>query len=218
MSGNDSNKIFYNTVPLEVFKSLTQQGGFSACLDLEWIEKDIPASASILEVGAGYGRCVDFLLATKKEATILAVEQSAQLSKVLEEKYKEESRVQVIHDDIKTLALADKVDVVLWLFSGLLDFSKEEQPIVLKRLRSFLKDEGKLFLDIPQLANLTLAKYTSEQDIFMETAYGNITTFLPSSENIQAYALQAGFGEVSVIHYDTSTGKKRSIYRLESGK
>ncbi len=216
MSGNDSNKIFYNTVPLEVFESLTQQGGFDQCLDLELIESHLPTDASVMEVGAGFGRCVDFLLKRKHEAKILAVEQSPQLSKVLFDKYKNQSTVLVINDDIKTLNVPDKVDVVLWLFSGMLDFAKEEQPVVLKRLRSFLKNEGKLFLDIPQLAELTVAKYTGEQDIVMETPYGNITTFLPSFADIENYASQAGFSKVSVIHYQTKTEKKRSIYMLEA--
>ncbi|MDB5257105.1 MAG: hypothetical protein JWM14_1800 [Chitinophagaceae bacterium] len=215
MSGNDSNKKFYNTVPLDVFQSLTRQGGFDECIDLELIEKHIAASATIMEVGAGYGRCVDFLLTKKQDAKILAVEQSPQFSKVLSEKYKNQSRVQVIHEDIKTLVVSDTLDIVLWLFSGLLDFSKEEQPIVMKRLRSFLKNEGKLFIDIPQLAELTVAKYTSAQDIVMETPYGNISTFLPAFKDIEVYALQAGFSKVSVIHYLTTTQKKRSIFMLE---
>ncbi len=215
MSGNDSNKIFYNTVPLDVFQSLTQQGGFDQCIDLQLIEKHLPVTSTIMEVGAGYGRCVDFLLSKKHEAKILAIEQSPQLSKVLLEKYKNQPKVEVINDDIKTLVVSDKVDVVLWLFSGMLDFAKEEQPVVLKRLRSFLKNDGKLFLDIPQLAELTVAKYTGKQDIVMETPYGNITTFLPAFADIEAYASQAGFSRVSVIDYDTATKKKRSIFMLE---
>ncbi|MDF2455280.1 MAG: hypothetical protein K0R51_1273 [Cytophagaceae bacterium] len=215
MPGNDSNKIFYNTVPLEVFQSLTQQGGFDQFVDLELIEKYLLPSARVMEVGAGFGRCIDFLLNRKHQAKILAIEQSPQLSKVLLEKYKDYPNVQVIHDDIKTIEVEDKVDVVLWLFSGMLDFAKEEQPVVLKRLRSFLKNEGKLFLDIPQLAELTVAKYTGAQDIVMETPYGNITTFLPSFADIENYATQAGFSKVSVIHYLTKTEKKRSIYMLE---
>lgn len=215
MSGNDSNRAFYNTVPLDVFQSLTQQGGFAECIDLELIEKHIATSARIMEVGAGYGRCVDFLLTKKQEAKILAIEQSPQLSRVLVEKYKNQPNVQVINEDIKSLVASEKVDIVLWLFSGMLDFAKEEQPVVLKRLRSFLKEKGKLFVDIPQLAKLTVAKYTSEQDIVMETPYGNITTFLPSFNDMKAYASEAGFSEISVIDYHTSTEKKRSIYMLE---
>ncbi|MBC7487653.1 MAG: class I SAM-dependent methyltransferase [Cytophagaceae bacterium] len=215
MSGNDSNRIFYNAVPLDVFQSLTKQGGFDECIDLELIEKHIATSGRIMEVGAGYGRCVDFLLKNKQESQILAVEQSPQLSKVLLEKYKNQPKVQVINADIKTLDVPDKMDVVLWLFSGMLDFGKEEQPVVMKRLRSFLKENGKLFIDIPQLAELTVAKYTSAQDIVMETPYGNITTFLPSFNDMETYASQAGFSLVSVIHYNTSTEKKRSIYMLE---
>jgi cyclopropane fatty-acyl-phospholipid synthase-like methyltransferase len=216
MSGNDSNKQFYNTVPLAVFQSLTKQGGFDQYIDLKLIEKNLPSSASILEVGAGYGRCIDFLLERKHEAQIIGVEQSPQLCKVLLDKYKNDLLVKIIDEDIKTLKEPIQVDVVLWLFSGILDFGKEEQTIVLKKLRSFLNEKGKLFLDIPQLAELTVAKYTGAQDIVMETPYGNIATFLPSYADIDGYAKQAGFSSISVIHYETETAKKRSMYQLNA--
>jgi hypothetical protein len=216
MSGNDSNKQFYNTVPLEVFQSLTKQGGFDHCIDLKLIEKKIPTSASILEVGAGYGRCIDFLMGKKHEAYIIGIEQSPQLCQVLLEKYKNIPVVKIIDKDIKTLDMPIRVDIVLWLFSGMLDFSKEEQSVVLKKLRSFLNEKGKLFLDIPQLAELTIARYMDIQDIVMETPYGNISTFLPSYADIDNYAKQAGFSTISVIHYETETEKKRSMYQLNA--
>ncbi|MDB5273197.1 MAG: hypothetical protein JWO58_1564 [Chitinophagaceae bacterium] len=215
MSGNDSNKIFYNTVPLEVFQSLTKQGGFDRYVDLKLIEQHLPTSVSVMEVGAGYGRCIDFLLEKKHEASIIGVEQSPQLCEVLINKYKDNPIVQVLHQDIKSMNYPDQVDVVLWLFSGLLDFAKEEQVIVLKKLRSFLKASGKLFVDIPQLTELTVAKYTGAQDVFMETQYGNITTFLPTETDMANYAHHAGFRKVSVIHYETETEKKRSMYQLD---
>lgn len=216
MANNDSNKEFYNTVPLDVFQSLTQQGGFKDCVDLKLIEQQLPQNASVIEVGAGFGRCVDFLLERKHTGKIWAIEQSTPLSKVLQDKYGNISNVEVINADIKTFELNQKADVVLWMFSGLLDFNRDEQPVVLKRLRTFLKDGGILFLDIPQLHKLTLAKFTSEQDILMETPYGNIATFLPSSADIKQYAEESGFKNVSLIDYNTTTDKKRSIYRLEA--
>jgi SAM-dependent methyltransferase len=214
MASNDSNKIFYNTVPLNVFQSLTAQGGFDHCVDLKLIADQISPSVRVLEVGAGYGRCIDFLIEKKHEAAIVGVEQSPQLFNVLVEKYKNNPVVTIINQDIKTMEVSFQVDVVLWLFSGLLDFSKEEQVVVLKKLRLFLKEGGKLFLDIPQLAELTVAKYTGTQDIVMETPYGNISTYLPSFSDLERYSSEAGFSDVSVNHYETETAKKRSMYQL----
>lgn len=216
MSGNQSNKVFYHKVPLEVFQALTKDGGFDRCLDLELIKEQVFPTATVLEVGAGYGRCIDFLLAHAHQGVIHAVEQSTSLVEVLKEKYAAQGQVKIHATDIQALALPEKVDVVFWLFSGMLDFSKEEQPQLLKLLRVFLKDKGMLFLDIPQLAELTIAKYTGSQDIVMETPYGNIVTYIPSFPEMEDYARQAGFAKVTVTPYETATGKKRSMYRLDA--
>jgi phospholipid N-methyltransferase len=212
MSGNKSNKQFYNHVPLEVFKDMTKQGGFSDYKDLKLIADSIPSAAHVLELGAGYGRCIDFLLARNHTGLITAVEHSASLLTVLREKYIDFPQVEVVEEDLNTTVHVFKADVVLWIFSGLLDFSKEEQLTMLKKIQTWIKDGGKLFVDIPQLAQLTIARYTDKQDIVMDTPYGSIATFLPSETDMKEYGASAGFAHVDVLYYDTDTDKKRAMY------
>ncbi len=216
MSGNKTNKDFYRNVPLLVFQEMTEQGGFSAYKDLKLIAEHIPSNVDVLELGAGYGRCVDFLLEQKHTGTIIAVEQSIPFVEVLKKKYKDLSNVTVVHDDLMTMKESFQVGVVLWIFSGLLDFSKEEQLVILKKIRSWVIDGGKVFVDIPQLSPLTIARYTGTQDIVMETPYGKIETFLPSQEDMKGYAITAGFSTVSSIDYDTDTDKKRTMFLLHA--
>jgi tRNA A58 N-methylase Trm61 len=212
MSGNKSNKQFYNNLPLDVFKDMTKQGGFSDYKDLKLIADRIPPAAHVLELGAGYGRCIDFLLSRKHTGHITAVEHSTPLLTVLREKYNALPQVEVLEEDLNTTVQVFNADVVLWIFSGLLDFSKEEQVSMLKKIQTWINDGGKLFVDIPQLAQLTIARYTDKQDIVMDTPYGSISTFLPSELDMKEYAAFAGFSGVEVLHYDTDTDKKRAMY------
>ncbi len=212
MSGNETNKQFYRNVPFEVFEGLTKQGGFANCKDLMLIADQIPSEAKVIELGAGYGRCVDFLLAQKHTGSIVAIEQSLPMVNVLNEKYKGISSVTVLSKDFSAMDDAFQADVILWIFSGMLDFSKQEQIAVLKKTRSWLVKGGKLFIDIPQLSELTIARYTTAQDILMETPYGSIETFLPSIEDMNEYALNAGYSSISPLNYDSDTGKKRTMF------
>jgi phospholipid N-methyltransferase len=212
MAGNESNKMFYSNVPLHVFKDMAKQGGFSEHKDLKLIATQIPSNATVLELGAGYGRCIDFLIERKHTGKIIAIEHSDSLISELEEKYKGITNVNIVQDDLNTTKQNFEAEIVLWIFSGLLDFSKEEQVAVLKKIRSWISVGGKLFVDIPQLSPLTIARFTTKQDVVMDTPYGSIETFLPSSENMADYAKQAGFAGVTAVDYDTDTDKKRTMY------
>lgn len=212
MSGNKTNKEFYRNVPLDVFKGMTNQGGFAQYKDLRLIADFIPKDAKVLELGAGYGRCIDFLLEQKHQGEIIGVEQSKTFLDVLKDKYKNNTHVHIIDDDISTMEIDFKADVVLWIFSGLLDFGKEEQVLLLSRIRSWMNKGAKLFVDIPQLTKLSIARYTAEQHVLMETPYGHIETYLPSKEDVEKYAIDAGYAEVRSIDYDTDTDKKRTMF------
>jgi len=214
MSGNETNRKFYSKVPLGVFQDLTKQGGFADCKDLKLIASQIPSEAKVIELGAGYGRCVDFLLTQKHTGPIVAIEQSLPMVVVLKEKYKEISSVTVLSKDFSAMNETFQADIILWIFSGLLDFSKQEQLTVLKKIREWLVDGGKLFVDIPQLSELTIARFTTQQDILMETPYGSIETFLPSIEDMKAYAKAAGYTSITPLDYDSDTGKKRTMFIL----
>ncbi len=209
---NEKNFNFYNQIGLDTFQSLAQSGGFNTFVDLEIAYRYIQPAENIVEIGAGYGRCIDFLLHKKHKGEIIAVEQSAVLCKHLKEKYA--SSVQIIEGDIYKVSFKDQVDTALWMWSGMIDFSQEEQAAVIKHLFDILSPKGKLFIDIPRIGIQTIADHIDQQRIKLTTDFGEIECYIPLSSEMKEYADRAGFARLDEINYETATDKKRTMYIL----
>ncbi len=210
---NRKNFDFYNNIGVDTFQSMAVQGGFNTYADLEIVYTNIHPGNSILEIGAGYGRCIDFLLQQQHKGAITAVEQSPILIRHLVQQYA--GRVEIIEGDITDLRINSKADVILWMWSGILDFSKEEQAAVMMRLAGMLTLGGKVFIDVPRMGIQTIAEHTDQQHIQLTTAFGKVECYIPLSEEMHIYADSAGFVKVQETNYETSTEKKRTMYILE---
>jgi trans-aconitate methyltransferase len=209
---NRKNFDFYNNIGVDTFQSMAVQGGFSTYADLEIVYQHIHPVNSILEIGAGYGRCINFLLQQQHKGSITAVEQSPVLIKHLVQHYA--GRAEIIEGDINAIEIKSPVDVILWMWSGILDFSKEEQAAAVKRLAGITAPGGKIFIDVPRMGVQTIAEHTDQQHIKLTTAFGEVECYIPSNEEIQVYASSAGFTKVQQTNYETSTEKKRTMYIL----
>jgi tRNA A58 N-methylase Trm61 len=209
---NKKNFNFYNNIGLATFQSMAAQGGFDTFTDLEIVYRNINPTNSILEIGAGYGRCVNFLLQKQHKGSITAVEQSPVLIAHLLQQYAHQAKI--IEGDINAIEVDTPVDVILWMWSGILDFSKAEQMIAVQRLAGMSGPAGKLFIDVPRLGVQTIAEHTDQQHIKLTTAFGEVECYIPLSEEVQAYATRAGFGAIQEIDYETATAKKRTLYIL----
>lgn len=209
---NEKNFNFYNQIGLDTFQSLAQSGGFNTFVDLEIAYRYIQPSENIVEIGAGYGRCIDFLLHKKHEGKIIAVEQSPVLCKHLMGKYS--PAVTIVEGDIDKVSFDQTIDTALWMWSGMIDFSVEEQAAVIKHLFDMLSAKGKLFIDIPRIGIKTIADHIDQQHIKLTTDFGEIECYIPLSSEIKGYADNAGFARVDEINYETATDKKRTMYIL----
>jgi len=209
---NKKNFNFYNQIGIDTFQSLAKTGGFNTFVDLEIAYRYIQPSENIVEIGAGYGRCLDFLFEKKHQGKIVAVEQSAELCKHLREKYF--NGVEVIEGDIYNISFDHQIDTALWMWSGIIDFSVEEQAAVVKHLFDVLSAKGKLFIDIPRIGIKTIADHLDQQRIKLTTDFGEIECYIPLSSEMKEYADQAGFSRVDEINYETATDKKRTMYIL----
>src|SRR5688500_3720491 len=96
---NDKNLDFYNKLGVDPFKELAIRGGFNTYVDLDLIYPYVKSAASILELGAGYGRCIDFFLNKKFKGTITAVEQSNPLMTHLISKYSKIKNIELLQED-----------------------------------------------------------------------------------------------------------------------
>jgi SAM-dependent methyltransferase len=209
---NEKNFKFYNQIGLNTFQSLAQTGGFNTFVDLEIAYRYIQTNENIIEIGAGYGRCLDFLLEKKHEGKICAIEQSAVLCEHLRAKYSR--TIEIIEGDIYAYNSAHSIDTALWMWSGIIDFSVEEQAAVIKHIYDILSAKGKVFIDIPRIGIKTIADHLDQQRIKLTTDFGEIECYIPLSSEMKEYADRAGFTRMDEINYETATDKKRTMYIL----
>ena len=209
---NEKNFNFYNQIGLDTFQSLAQTGGFNTFVDLEIAYRYIQSNENIIEIGAGYGRCLDFLIDKKHEGEICAIEQSAVLCEKLRKKYS--NTIEIIEGDIYAFNSKHTIDTALWMWSGIIDFSVEEQAAVIKHIHGILSPKGKVFIDIPRIGTQTIADHLDQQRIKLTTDFGEIECYIPLSSEMKMYAEKAGFTRVDEINYETATDKKRTMYIL----
>jgi SAM-dependent methyltransferase len=210
---NDKNIDFYINLGVEPFKQLSEIGGFHVHPDLELVYPFIDKTKSILELGAGYGRCLDFFLEKNYTGKLIAVEKAKPYLDYLKENY--EGRAEILDQDIKSLSISQKVDVILWMFSGIIDFSRDEQMDALKNLSSLLNQQGKIVIDVPRIGFKTYAQHKDNQRLVLESEYGILQCFIPSMEDIIKYQEYAGLSGFIRKDYITPTGKARTIYILQ---
>jgi SAM-dependent methyltransferase len=210
---NDNNLLFYNNIGLNPFMELSERGGFSSYKDMELIASYIPKEASVLELGAGFGRCLNYFIEKGHTGKLTGIEYSKPLVEYLEENFKE--KAEIINADIKTLVLPISYDVALWMWSGIIDFAPEEQLESCKRIYKLLRPGGRLFIDVPRLGVQTIASHIDSQHLVLTTEYGEIHAFIPDDSGMENIREKAGFRKLTKIEYSTSTDKKRTVYMLE---
>jgi tRNA A58 N-methylase Trm61 len=210
---NAHNINFYDNIPIDKLKELSFKGGFSKYKDLEIISPFIKPEHTILEIGAGYGRCLDFFLHNHHTGKIYALEKSKPFVEYLMKNYS--NQVEVIEGDVMNISFLNKIDIALWMWSGIVDFSKDEQMICCKRIHTWLNPRGQLFIDVPRIGYQTIAEHVDEQNLHLKTEYGDIVAYIPSVQDMTIVKQQAGYTSLDVIEYDTSTDKKRTIYVLK---
>ncbi len=210
---NDKNLLFYNTIGLDPFMELSVKGGFSSYKDLELIAPYISKDASVLELGAGFGRCLSYFVERGHEGKLTGIEYSVPLVNHLKEKF--DGKAEIINADIKKLTLNEKYDVALWMWSGIIDFSLEEQVAGCKKIYDLLNEKGRLFIDVPRLGVQTIASHLDHQHLVLTTEYGVIHAFIPDDKDLENIRKEAGFRKLEKIDYSTATDKKRTVYILE---
>lgn len=210
---NNQNFDFYNKLGVDPFKQLAIIGGFNTCMDMELAYPYFNNARTILEIGAGYGRCIDYLLEKGFEGKIIALEQSHVLFDHLKKNYNH-PQIEILPDDFKKFNPTAKIDSALWMWSGIIDFSREEQEASLIKISSFLSEKGCLVIDIPRLGFKTYAEHKDDQHLHLDSPYGTLDCYVPSREEINQMSKRAGFTEVVQIDYKTRTEKERTLYVL----
>lgn len=207
---NKDNINFFENISLKIFGSWPEKGGFDKGCDLDLILEELKSANSILEVGASYGRVIQYLVDKNLKANITAVERSHQFFEQLYQKF--ENKIRIIEADINNVNFDEKFDVILCLWSTISDFAKDEQLAMLKHISSWLKKGSKLVIDV-MTSSFTRENVTevSSQDYVVKYDDATLLGYIPSEKELTKYANQLEFEVVKFIPYTTETDRKRLL-------
>lgn len=207
---NSDNADFYKKISIDSFKTEAVQGGIDDGCDVAAATKYISNAKSILEVGAGYGRVIERLFHLGVNGEIYAVERDPKLCDFLKQRY---PKITVFCEDIRRLKLKNKVDLIMWMWASLCEFSKSEQPEIIKKLASFLNHNGIMVLElIPITDKTTNAINVDQHNRVKQSIHGYDYGYFPSSLEINNYINQAHLLQREIINYKTKTNKVRNLY------
>lgn len=211
---NEDNKTFYDNLPRDWLSNTINLIGLDKCSDVELIRKHIANAKSILELGAGYGRVLSYLRKSGYKDKITAIERCIWACQKLREDFSD--TVEIIEADIAQYNFEEKYDLILWLWSGFCDFAKVEQPVVLKKIKEQLNENGVIVIEMlfPLNRPANAIKSEEQHHWFSADNKSNLHVYIPSFDEVVAYANQLNIPYFEYITYTTVKGSKRILYVL----
>lgn len=213
---NKENFGFYEHIGIDTFLDHAVRSGMDQCPDMELCWPYLQNTSTLLEIGAGYGRCVEFLLKKGYTGKIYALEQSKTLLGHLAARCSAPNVIPV-KEDLASWEAPEKMDAALWMWSGILDFSPEEQLGMIRHLHGLLHSGGILVIETPKLGTQTFGEHKDPQRLHVDAPYGRLDCYIPSTQEIEQYAKNAGFSLEQHLDYQTATDKDRSLFVLKKG-
>lgn len=210
---NSDNAVMYKKMPLKYFKQEAIQGGLNNGCDIKAIIKYIKNAGFILEVGAGYGRVLNYIIKNGFASKLFALERELKLCRFLKKQF---PQIPIIHTDIRRFKAKRKFDLILWMWASLCDFSQIEQLPILKNLVSHLNVNGFLIFDlIPTNCKIINAIDHDQYNKTMPTPYGKNYGYFPSTNEVELYIQKLEIIKIKTVTYTTKTNKKRNLYVLQ---
>lgn len=210
---NDDNIAFYNGMEEERFRGFSQILGMDAGNDISAIYPQIKEAEVLVELGSGYGRVINNLLQRGYQNKLIAIEVVKPFVEILKRKFT--GKVEIVHQNIKTLQLEVKADAILWMWSGILELPVKEQLRAVQWSYEHLKEGGKLIIEIPYQKIHYIGQMSEQKLVKVETEWGVLHAYLTNGEEITQYAQACGFKTVEEIVYKTGKDVERAIYVLE---
>ena len=208
----DGNYGFYEGMKLENFMHFAELTGFDTGIDIDVIYPYIKDFGRIVELGAGYGRAIDFLRKKGFAGEIVAVERIEHLIDYLKEHYGGHIQ-ECICQDITRISLDQPADAIIWLWSGILELSVPNQEKSINKLYQCIKPGGLLALESPyKQVRIVGQQKENERHIQLRTDWGELNAYLPTDQELRKYAKEAGFKSVDTVSYTSRTGLDRMFY------
>lgn len=211
---NKDNDLFYETHP-EILRAWAKAGGLSTWPDLIAIEPYIATADSILEIGSGYGRVLQYITQHHPDKKISGVEKSQNLFNTLTAQFKQ--NVTLHQCDIAHFNPMTSYDLILWLWSGLTDFSELEQPNIIKHIQPLLTTCGTLIIEtFPHDLTPSNGSITETQSYKLTHGDSSLHGYIPSPAQMKTYAAHAALDVTKIIEYKTASQRSRKLYVLKN--
>ncbi len=211
---NEDNKQYYENIPIEIFDKYTITGGFENGCDVDVIYNNyLRNAASIIDVGAGYGRVIKHLLDRGYSGKLMAIERSKNFYCSLYKKFS--GRAKLFNCSVEDFKETKIANVALCMWSMLSEWPKDKQVEILKHITTFCKPGGIVILE--NISHLITPKNVNvyEQKLYKaKTEYGILCGYIASTEEINYYAKAIGITKTKHITYITLTGRERIIHVL----
>ena len=208
---NKDNLLVYEKTPIFKLKECAAISGLDSCCDLRLIHQYIQRSSSILEIGAGAGRVLDYLINSNYQGEISAVECCQNYCQQLLKRFGQ--KISVYCQNLLRLSLPKQFDLILWMWSGIADFAPAEHLLALKNLLSTLTDHGILIFDtLDPTVTPAATKYNKGQEYYIDIKYGIIRTYSVTKQELDQYAKKLHFIEKKQLHYTATNGKERILH------
>jgi SAM-dependent methyltransferase len=213
---NTDNNAFYENLKAEGLKEIAENGGLASGCDIELLRPYWSKATSILEVGAGYGRVIDYLLKHDYQGKITAIERCDVLFQHLEKNYGTYNNIKLLHADVRYLDnLNEQFDLILMFWSIIAEFLPIEQLDVIIKLSKLLKQKGKLIIDtMPDNVSPLNAKNLIEQHYSMRVCEVDVNGYMCNRSEMKQYSLKAGFYNITYLVCQTDIKRQRWLYIL----
>lgn len=211
---NTDNGPFYDALTINGLKEFAKTAGLFNAYDLFTATSYWSVAKSILDVGSGYGRGIQFLLKNNYQGVITSIERSPVLFAHLQKQFGQHKNIKLLQSDIRYLILPEKYDLIFMLWSGIADFTFQEQAAIIKHLATLLTKNGKIIIDTlsMDIKPLQVAKLGT-QFYLLKVNDCNKYIYEPNEKEIECYAKAAGLYTKKIVYY-TETKRERWMYIL----
>ncbi|MFN7096026.1 MAG: class I SAM-dependent methyltransferase [Gammaproteobacteria bacterium] len=208
---NVDNVAFYDVITAAELEQLSIQAGVDNCCDLQSIIENIKQAGSILEMGMGHGRVLKYLSSINYAGKVTGIEYCKNL--ITESYIPQNLDFAKIHADISKFNFTQQFDLILWRWSGICDFSQQEQPLIIKKLASLLSENGSLIIDtVSEALHPIGSVMKNKREHFLLLSNLEIKVYCPNEEEITQYCLEANLQSPQIINYITYKNRQRVTY------
>jgi SAM-dependent methyltransferase len=198
-----NQSMLYDNLSINTLKNLVEKIGLSECPDIKSFEEYIDDNMSILDIGSGYGRAIDYLIKMDRNLSVTGIELNKNYFMALKKKY---NNVHLLNECILHNNIKDTFDIVLMLWCFIYELSDFEISKLLTKIKKSITENSYLFVDVLNEGAAPSNAIHIKNDIY-ETNYGGYTNIKKNNDIIDMFS-QFGFIFIDKLYYATTANSK----------